>query len=123
MTLYPKRLRIVWSDVRDTSRVEKAVAGQNALMSILGHTKTSRRDAQAEGIKNTVNAMKKHGVRHLVSLAGAGVRDVKDEPKHFDRVIWSLLKLLQKDVLEDAEGHARVIAGSGLEWVIVRAPC
>jgi sugar phosphate isomerase/epimerase len=103
--------------------VEEAVAGQDALMSTLGHTKTSRRDAQAEGIKNTVNAMKRHGVRHLISLTGAGVRDVRDRPKHFDRVTWSLLKRLQKDVLEYAEGHARVIAGSGLEWVIVRAPC
>ena len=39
-----------------------------------------------------------------------------------DRVIGSLLKLLQRDLLEDAMGQARVIRESDLEWVIVRAP-
>jgi len=34
----------------------------------------------------------------------------------------ALLKRLQRDVLADAEGHARVIQGSGLDWVIVRGP-
>ena len=48
--------------------------------------------------------------------------DPKDEPKLFDKAITGLLKLLQKDVLEDAESHARIIENSGLDWVIVRGP-
>jgi hypothetical protein len=58
----------------------------------------------------------------LVSLTGAGVRDPRDEPKLVDRVIGSLLKLVQKDLMEDSLGQARVIKESDLEWVIVRAP-
>ena len=95
--------------MQDQKAVEPAVAGTDAVLSTISHTKTSTRDVQTEGIENIIRAMKKHGVRRLVSLTGAGVRDPKDEPKLVDKIIDSLLKLLQRDVLEDAVGHARVI--------------
>jgi putative NADH-flavin reductase len=46
----------------------------------------------------------------------------RDEPKLVDRVIGSLLKFVQKDLMEDLLGQVRVIKESDLEWVIVRAP-
>ena len=56
-------------------------------------------------------------------MAGGPVnRDPGDRPKLVDRVFSGLLKLLQRDVLEDAERHAEVIKQSGLDWTIVRAP-
>ena len=116
------RLKVVQGDVLDPNDVEQAVVGSDTVLSALGHTKTSSKDVLTEGIKNIVAAMNKHGVRRLVSLTGAGVRDPKDEPKLVNRIIGSLLKLLQRDVLEDAIGHARVIEKSDLDWVIVRAP-
>jgi putative NADH-flavin reductase len=115
-------LKVVQGDVLDPKDVEKAVVGTGAVLSALGHTKTSSKDVLTEGTKNIVAAMNKHGVRRLVTLTGAGVRDPKDEPKLVDRVIGSLLKLLQKDLLEDSIGQARVIKESELEWVIIRAP-
>ena len=117
-----ERLKVVQGNVQNSKDVEQAVAGTDAVLSALGQTKTSSKDVLTEGIKNIVAAMNKHGVRRLVSLTGAGVRDPKDEPKLVDRVIGSLLKLLQRDLLEDALGAARVIQESGLDWVIVRAP-
>jgi putative NADH-flavin reductase len=117
-----ERLKVVQGDVLDPRDVEQAVVGTDAVLSALGHTKTSSKDVLTEGIKNIVAAMNKHGVRRLVTLTGAGVRDPKDEPKVVDRVIGLLLKLLQRDLLEDSIGQVRVIKESGLEWVIVRAP-
>jgi putative NADH-flavin reductase len=117
-----ERLRIVQGDVLVPKDVEQAVVGTGAVLSALGHTKTSSKDVLTEGTKNIVAAMKEHGVRRLVSLTGAGVRDPKDEPKIVDRVIGSLLKFFQRDLLEDSIGQARVIRESDLEWVIVRAP-
>ena len=117
-----ERLEVVQGDVLAPEDVERAVAGTSAVLSALGHTKTSPKDVLTEGTKNIVAAMNGHGVRRLVGLTGAGVRDPKDEPKPVDRAIGSLLKLLQGDLLEDAIGQARVIRESDLEWVIVRAP-
>lgn len=116
------RLRIVSGDVSDAVRIEEAVAGSEAVLSALGHTKTSANDIQTVGTKNIVAAMHRHGVRRVVSLTGAGVRDPKDQPKFFDKAIVFLLKRLQGDVLRDAVGHASVIKESGLEWVIARGP-
>jgi putative NADH-flavin reductase len=117
-----ERLKVVQGNVQNPKDVEQAVAGTDTVLSALGQTKTSSKDVLTEGIKNIVAAMNKHGVRRLVSLTGAGVRDPKDQPKLVDRVIGSLLKLLQRDLLEDAVGAARVIQESDLDWVIVRAP-
>ena len=102
--------------------VQRVVAGTGAVLSALGHTKTSSKDVLTEGTKNILAAINEHGVRRLVSLTGAGARDPKAEPKLVDRVIGSLVKLLQRDLLEDSLGQARVIKESELEWVIVRAP-
>lgn len=115
-------LRVVEGDVLIPYRVEETVAGADVVLSALGHTKTSTADVQTRGTRNIVAAMHEHGVRRLVSLTGAGVRDPGDRPKLVDRVFAGLLKVLQRDVLEDAEHHAEVIKGSGLDWTIVRAP-
>jgi putative NADH-flavin reductase len=117
-----ERLQIVEGDVLDTTSVEQAVSNVDAVLSALGHTKTSTNDVQKVGTENIVGAMKKSDVRRLISLTGAGVRDEKDEPKLVDKVFGLLLKLLQPAVLKDAEQHTQVIKASGLDWVIVRAP-
>ena len=117
-----ERLSVIEGDVGDYAAVGEAVAGADAVLSVLGHTKSSAKDVQAVGTENIVAAMRKFDVKRLVSLTGAGVRDPKDEPKLFDKAITTLLKLLQKDVLEDGENHARAIEKSGLDWVIVRGP-
>jgi putative NADH-flavin reductase len=117
-----ERLKVVQGDVLVPNDVEQAVEGTDAILSALGHASTSPRDVLTEGTKNIVAAMSKHGVRRLVSLTGAGVRDPRDEPKLVDRAIGWLLKLLQRDLLEDSMEQAQVIRESGLGWVIVRAP-
>jgi putative NADH-flavin reductase len=123
LTSHPReRLKVVQGDVLVPKDVEQAVVGKDAVLSVLGHTKTSPKDVLSEGTKNIVAAMKELGVRRLVSLTGAGVRDPKDEPKLIDRAIGSLLKLLQRDLLEDSIEQAQAIRESDLEWVIVRAP-
>ncbi|MBA3424639.1 MAG: NAD(P)-dependent oxidoreductase [Rubrobacteraceae bacterium] len=122
LSLEHERLRVVGGDVMDAAAVEDAVAGRDAVLVALGHTKTSAKDVQLVGTRNIVGAMQRHGVRRIVSLTGAGVRDPEDQPKLFDRAITGLLRRLQRDVLEDAERHAEVIKNSGLEWVIVRGP-
>jgi putative NADH-flavin reductase len=117
-----ERLRVVRGDVLDPAAVDEAVAGSDAVISVLGHAKGSPKDVQTRGTENIVAAMQKHGVRRLVSLTGAGVRDPGDRPKLVDRVFGLLLRVLDRDTLKDAEGHAEVIKRSGLDWVIVRGP-
>lgn len=117
-----ERLRVVRGDVTDPAAVEEAVAGQDAVLSALGHAEGSKGDVLTRGAENVVGAMERHGVRRLVSLTGAGIRDPRDRPKLVDRVITTLLKVLQGDLLRDSERHVEVIRESRLDWVIVRGP-
>ena len=117
-----ERLVVIQGDVLNSAKVEETVAGTDAVLSVLGQTKTSPRDVQTRGTENITAAMGKHGVRRLVSLTGAGVRDPRDKPKLVDRVITFLLERLQPDILADGVSHAEAIKASGLEWVIVRGP-
>ncbi len=117
-----ERLTVVRGDVTDGSAVGRAVSGQDAVLSVIGHAKGSPKDVQTRGIVNIVVAMERHGVRRLVSLTGAGVRAEGDEPKFVDKVFGFLLGTLQREVLQDAVGHVAVIQESGMDWVVVRGP-
>lgn len=117
-----ERLSVVKGDVLDGERVEAAVAEADVVLLALGHGKGSPENVQTEGTRRVVEAMRRHGVRRLVSLTGAGVRDEEDRPKLADRAIVALLARLQPAVLADARRHAEVIRESGLDWTVVRAP-
>ncbi len=111
-----ERFVVIQGDVLDAAKFEETVTGTDAVLSALGQTKTSSpKDVQTRGTENIVAAMEKHGVRRLVSLTGAGVRDELEEPKLVDKAITFLLKRLQPDVLEDGVRHAEAIKASGLE--------
>lgn len=117
-----ENLSVVQGDIKDPAAVEQAIVGADAVLSVIGHTKNSAKDVQTVGTRNIVSAMEKHGVKRLISLTGAGVKDPNDQPGLFDRFIVVMLKLISGDVLKDAQNHAQVIKQSGLDWTIVRGP-
>lgn len=106
----------------DADTVEKAVAGQDAVISALGPTRPPVPGMMETAAKNIVAAMKKHGVLRLISTTGAGVRQPEDRPKLSDHVIGALLNLLAKSVVLDSAANVRVIQNSGLDWTVVRFP-
>ena len=116
------RLRVVQGDALDPGAVERTVEGAQAVVNALGHVKGSPKDLQVTFVNHLLPAMRRHGVRRLVSLTGAGVADPGDRPKPVNHVIKFLLKTLNPDVLADGERHAELIRNSGLEWVLVRGP-
>lgn len=117
-----ERLRVAQGDGADAAAVERAVQGADAVISALGPVKDAPSGVQTAATRHIVAAMRKHGVRRLVSLTGAGVATAEDRPKLVNRLIRLALVTLAGDVLRDGEGHAQVIQSSDLDWVIVRGP-
>lgn len=117
-----ERLTVVQGDAADASAVEAAIAGADVVISALGPTPTAPPGIHTTATRNIVAAMKKQGVRRLVSLTGAGVEAPEDQPKLINHVIKLALKTLAGDVLRDGQGHAQIIQSSDLDWVIVRGP-
>ncbi|MBD3343947.1 MAG: NAD(P)H-binding protein [Chitinivibrionales bacterium] len=122
LTIEHRNLEVVQGDVLDAGAVEKALAGTEGVLCVIGHTKDSPTDLQTRAMMNITSAMKKKKVKRLVDLTGAGVRDSSDRPKLIDRLIVVALKLISPKVLNDGRNHAEVIRSSGVEWTIVRAP-
>jgi putative NADH-flavin reductase len=121
-TLQHPNLVLFQGDALDSAAVEKAIAGQDAVISTLGPVRPPVVGMMEIAARNMVNAMKKHDVRRIVSTTGAGVRQAEDQPKFIDRFISFLLDLLAKQVMLDSAANVRVIKASGLDWTIVRFP-
>lgn len=116
------QLVVIRGDVQDPGAVDETVAGADAVLSLFGQVKGSSHTLQTDGTQNIVDAMKRHGVARLVTLSGGGLAAPADRPGVPDKIIRFLLQTLSGHVLEDAEGHLRVLQASGLDWTVVRGP-
>ncbi|MCU0352797.1 MAG: SDR family oxidoreductase [Cytophagales bacterium] len=116
------KLQIVQGDVLDPAAVEKTVAGTDMVVSLFGHVKNSPEWLQTNGTRNITEAMKKHGVRKIISLSGGGLPYQEDKPKFADHLIRGIMKVFVPKILNDAKRHAEVLETSGLDWIIVRGP-
>lgn len=122
LTLRHERLRLVQGDVRDSAAVEQAIASQAAVLSALGQTRPPTPGLLRSAVANLVAAMKRHGVRRLIYLTGAGVRDPQDPPSPVRSLIVGLMKLTAREVLDDSEAAYAAVRASDVDWTIVRAP-
>jgi putative NADH-flavin reductase len=121
-TLQHSNLMVVQGDSMDTAAVDKAVAGQDTVISTLGPTRPPVPHMMETSAKNIVAAMRKHGVQRIVSTTGAGVRQPEDQPKLMDHFIGFLLNLLAKEVVLDSAKNVETITSSNLDWTIIRFP-
>jgi putative NADH-flavin reductase len=115
-------LTLCQGDALDAAAVERVIAGQDAVISTLGPTRPPVPGMMESAAKNIVAAMKKHGVRRLVSTTGAGVRQPEDRPKLSDYLIGALLNLFAKSVVLDSAENVKVIQASDLDWTVARYP-
>ncbi|MBB5233730.1 NAD(P)-dependent oxidoreductase [Deinococcus budaensis] len=120
------RLVPVTGDARDPQAVATLLEGVDAVLSALGPVRGEARGdgsgVMTRAAENLVAAMSGAGVSRLISMTGAGVAQPGDQPKVFDRVIRTALRLSQPDVLRDSEGHVARLRESDLAWTVVRVP-
>jgi putative NADH-flavin reductase len=121
-TLQHPNLSVLQGDALDAAAVEKAVAGQDAVISALAPTRPPVAGMMEIAARNIVNAMKKNNVERIISTTGAGIRQVEDQPKFIDHFIAFLLNLLAKSVVLDSIANVKIIQASKLDWTIVRFP-
>jgi putative NADH-flavin reductase len=116
------RLRIVEGDVQDHAAVSEAVAGADAVLSVLGPTQNTPDYQVSQGTAHILEAMRAHDVSRIVISAGAGVGGEGDQPKLVDHLISFALKLAARHVLEDMTRTVRAVRESDREWTVVRVP-
>jgi putative NADH-flavin reductase len=115
-------LTVVEGDAYTGEVVAEAVAGADAVASVLGQTGSGPDDLLTVAGDHVLAAMDEHGVDRLVTMVGAGVRMEGESVSLTGRVIGTALKLLQPEVLRDAEDHVDHVRATDLRWTVVRVP-
>lgn len=112
-------LNIIKGNVLDFESVQKAVAGQDAVLSALGHKRffiyTS---TLSEGTKNIVEAMEMHGVKRFICITTLGINDSR-----FKMGLYYTLFVIPVIVFfyfMDKIKQEKIIRSSKLNWTIVR---
>jgi putative NADH-flavin reductase len=122
LALRHPKLTIIRGDVLDFDQVERAIAGQDAVVSALGPTRPIVPGMLGTSTKNITAAMQKHNVRRLISTGGTVMRDPQDHPTAVDRLIQFLMRLPGRELLQDVENCNALIRASNLDWTIARYP-
>jgi putative NADH-flavin reductase len=118
-----KNLTVVEGDVLDYESIEKVIVGQDAVLSVIGHTKGAPKNLLTKAATNLVKAMETHNVKRTISLTGAGVEVEKDVKQSIiSHLIHIALKFFAKELLLDSINQKNVIVKTELDWTIVRGP-
>lgn len=115
-------LTVVTGDAYSGDGVAEALAGSDAVVSVLGQTSDGPDDLLTVAGDHILDAMAEAGVDRLVTLVGAGVREEGESVSLSGRVMGTVLKFVASEVLADAETHVEHVRGSDTRWTVVRAP-
>ena len=110
-------MQVIQGDVMDFASVEKAVAGQDAVLCALGAG--SKGTVRSEGTRNIVHAMEKAGVRRFVCLSTLGVGDSWGNLGFFWKYI--MFSGLLRQAYADHVRQEEQVRQSNLDWTIVRS--
>jgi putative NADH-flavin reductase len=111
-------LKIVQGDVFNYSDVEKAIIGQNAVISALGNPTLKVKTTTSEGTRNIVKAMQTAGIKRFICETSLGVGDSREQAGFFFTKI--IIPTLLKNAIADKEIQEQIIQASDLDWTIVR---
>jgi putative NADH-flavin reductase len=113
-------LQCVPCDATRSADVARVIAGQDAVVSLIGHVKDSPATVQTDAMRVLVASMQAANIRRLVSLTGTGVRLPGDRITLIDRVLNAAVLFVDKARVTDGRNHAAVLQESQLDWTVIR---
>lgn len=117
-------LTVAEADVRDAAAVTAVIDGADAVLSTLGVTFTMDPvDTYSVGVGNIVAAMRATGVDRLAVVSSTAIADYPgrtDTPFALRVVQPVISRIFGRTLYADMRRMEDVVAGSGLNWTIVR---
>lgn len=116
------KVNVVTGTVNDADAVDRAVAGAEAVVSAIGPDANTPEqvDRLRVGMRNTIAAMQRHGVRRIVNLSGAGITAPKERKPFLDAIATRLVRVFSGHVVAAKQAEYDELARTDLEWVAVR---
>ena len=113
---------VIEGDATNRSKLEELIDGADVVISVLGHVKNSSRDFQTQSMEMVTGIMKQRKTSRIIVLTGAGVYFPGDKTSMGGQLLTFLIKHLAPARFNDGVGLSNVIAKSGLQYTLVRAP-
>lgn len=113
-------LTIMPCDATYPEDIQALIAGQDAVVSLIGHVKGSAPDVQTRAMRTIVAAMQQAGITRIVSLTGTGVRFEGDIIPLFDRILNIAVRIFDPARVKDGRNHVEVLKQSHLAWTVIR---
>jgi putative NADH-flavin reductase len=114
---HPRR-RVILGDLHDGAALADAMRGQDAVISALGRGYSFKSERLMErSVPVLISAMRSAGVRRLVFTSALGVGDSYGDAPIIARLFFNTLL---RGIYADKLIGDRMIAGSDLDWTIVR---
>ena len=117
-----KGLKVVTLDVHNEVKVAEVISGSQVVLSCLSNWGSKKGDVLTAAMKAVVPAMKKAGVKRVVSLTGNAAFTPEDRPSLLQKANRSMLAKIAPKVLQDGEVHMAVLRQSELDWTVLRSP-
>ncbi|MFF4260271.1 NAD(P)-dependent oxidoreductase [Streptomyces sp. NPDC001663] len=118
------RLRVIGADVLDSAAVERAVAGQDAVISALGVPYgRSPVTVYSVGISHITQAMTRHGVRRVVGVTSTVLfgTAAPGEGFLFRKVLEpSVVRFMGRTVYDDMRRMEEIVRETDLDWTVIR---
>ncbi|HEY7597546.1 MAG TPA: SDR family oxidoreductase [Actinophytocola sp.] len=116
-------LTVLRGDVFDKESVAAAIAGSDAVVSVLGVADRKQpTTVYSAGVANMLAAMAESGPRRIVALSADGVEPNPNVNIGQRLVMALVVAKLFKHQYKDMLAMERVLADSGLDWTAVRPP-
>lgn len=116
ITMHDKNLTVIKGDALNYEDVEKAVIGQNVVLSTLGVKPPSREKVVGPAIKNIIKAMKNHKIDRLIVESAFFM----DETVRKGTFVKLLTATFMKGLYEDKKEQNKALYQSNLKWTEVR---
>ncbi len=112
-------VRVVAGDAGDADDIDRAVAGQHAVVWTVGvRPRRGPVDIFSRGTQILLAAMARHGVPRLLCVTGVGAGDSRGHGGLFyDRFV---LPLFMKSIYEDKDRQEALLRASNVDWTVVR---
>jgi len=122
---YGDRITIVEGDARDPASIATLLQGSQVVISALGPVKA---DGDAATMLNSsvtrliVQRMPTYGIERYIALSGAAVVMPGDDRNLTGWLMRQIVLLTLNDTLRDKQAEYEVLAGSSVQWTLVRCP-
>jgi len=118
---YGAGVSVIEGDALNAQDVSRAMERQDAVVECIGGTAPwQHQTLERDVMRNIVSAMKDSGTRRLLVVSALGVAESVKQCLWWYR--WLVVPTFLHGITRDKKAMEAIVRGSGLDWVIARAP-